>query len=133
MAVRVLTQLRHDPRTIALLLAVPSLLLVLLRFVFDDRPMVFDRIGGPLLGLFPFISMFLVTSITMLRERTTGTLERLMTMPIAKLEILVGYAVAFSVVAVLQTGLVVAVPLFVDQGDRIKVDTRSGEYMTRVT
>ena len=107
-AVRVLTQLRHDPRTIGLLLVVPSVLLALLRFVFDGRPEVFDRIGGPLLGLFPFISMFLVTSITMLRERTSGTLERLMTMPIAKLDILVGYAIAFGAMAVAQTLLVAA-------------------------
>ena len=33
--------------------------------------------------------------------------------------------------ATLETGLVVQVPLFVNQGDRIKVDTRSGEYLTR--
>ncbi len=85
---RVLTQLRHDHRTVALLLFVPSLLMVLLRFVFDDSPLVFDRIGLPLLGVFPFITMFLVTSVTMLRERTTGTLERLLSTPMAKLDLL---------------------------------------------
>jgi len=75
-AARVLRQLRHDPRTIALVLVVPVVLVVLIKYVFEGSP-VFDRIGGPLLGVFPLISMFLVTSITMLRERTTGTLERL--------------------------------------------------------
>jgi ABC-2 type transport system permease protein len=99
---RVLTQLRRDPRTVALLLAVPALLLTLMKFVFDDSPETFDRIGGPLVGLFPFITMFLVTSITMLRERTTGTLERLMTMPLAKLDILLGYALAFGLVGSIQ-------------------------------
>ena len=99
---RVLTQLRRDPRTIALLLVVPSLLLTLMKFVFDQSPGTFDRIGGPLVGLFPFITMFLVTSITMLRERTTGTLERLMTMPLAKLDILLGYALAFGLVGTIQ-------------------------------
>jgi ABC-2 type transport system permease protein len=98
----VLTQLRRDPRTVALLLAVPALLLTLMKFVFDDSPQTFDRIGGPLVGLFPFITMFLVTSITMLRERTTGTLERLMTMPLAKLDILLGYALAFGLVGSIQ-------------------------------
>ena len=68
-----LTQLQRDPRTIALLLIVPVGLMTLLRFVFDADPGAFDRVGGPLIGLFPFITMFLVTSITMLRERTTGT------------------------------------------------------------
>ena len=90
-AERVLRQIRHDPRTIALLLVVPCALVALLKYVFEGSP-VFDRIGGPLLGVFPMISMFLVTSIAMLRERTTGTLERLLTMPLAKLDLLLGYA-----------------------------------------
>jgi ABC-2 type transport system permease protein len=99
---RVLWQIRHDPRTVALLLVVPCFLLVLLRYVFDGRQEVFHDIGAPLCGLFPFIVMFLVTSITMLRERTTGTLERLMTLPLAKLDLLVGYAIAFGLLAAVQ-------------------------------
>ena len=102
-AARVLTQLRRDPRTVALLLVIPAALVTLLRYAFDGSPETFDRIGAPLVGLFPFITMFLVTSITMLRERTTGTLERLMTMPLAKLDLLLGYALAFAVVAIAQT------------------------------
>ena len=78
-AYRVLTQLRRDPRTVALLLAVPPFLITLLKYAFDGNPLAFDRVGAPLVGLFPFTTMFVVTSITMLRERTTGTLERLMT------------------------------------------------------
>jgi ABC-2 type transport system permease protein len=107
-AARVLRQLRHDPRTIALVLAVPVVLVTLIKYVFDESR-VFDRIGGPLLGVFPLISMFLVTSITMLRERTTGTLERLMTMPLAKLDLLAGYAAAFALLAAAQATLVSAV------------------------
>jgi ABC-2 type transport system permease protein len=105
-AVRVLLQLRRDPRTIALLLAVPCVLITLLKYVFVERSPVFDRIGGPLLGLFPFIAMFLVASITMLRERTTGTLERLMTLPLYKLDLLLGYAAAFGLVAAVQATVV---------------------------
>ena len=103
---RVLWQIRHDPRTIAMLLVVPCLLLVLLRYVFDGRPEVFQSIGAPMCGLFPFIVMFLVTSITMLRERTTGTLERLMTLPLAKLDLLGGYAIAFGLLAAAQAVVV---------------------------
>jgi ABC-2 type transport system permease protein len=110
-ALRVLTQLRRDPRTLALLLFVPCVLVTLLKYVFVDRPFVFDRIGGPLLGLFPFIAMFLVASITMLRERTTGTLERLMTLPLAKLDLLLGYGAAFALVAALQATAVSVVAL----------------------
>jgi ABC-2 type transport system permease protein len=62
----------------------------------------FDRLGAPMLGMFPFITMFLVTSIAMLRERTSGTLERLMTMPLAKLDLLGGYGIAFALLAAIQ-------------------------------
>ena len=105
-AVRVLTQLRRDPRTVVLILGVPCLLEVLLEEIFSGRPQVFQHVGAPLLGLFPFVSMFVVTSVTMLRERTSGTLERLMTMPLAKVDVLAGYAVAFALMAVVQATLV---------------------------
>jgi ABC-2 type transport system permease protein len=103
---RVLTQLRRDPRTVALILLVPCLLVTLLRFLFDAQPEVFNRVGGVMLGLFPFMTMFIVTSITMLRERVTGTLERLMTLPLAKLDLLLGYAIAFALLAVVQATIV---------------------------
>jgi ABC-2 type transport system permease protein len=109
--VRVLLQLRRDPRTVALLLVVPCVLVALVKWVFDGQPEIFDRIGVPMLGIFPFVSMFLVTSIAMLRERTTGTLERLMTMPLAKLDILAGYALAFALLALVQ-GTVVSLVAF---------------------
>ena len=105
-ALRVLQQLRRDPRTIALIIAVPCVLEFLLQQLFGRDSAVFQQIGTPLLGLFPFITMFLVTSITMLRERTTGTLERLMTMPLHKVDILAGYGIAFALVAVVQAALV---------------------------
>jgi ABC-2 type transport system permease protein len=111
-ALRVLTQLRRDPRTIALILLVPTLLVVILRYVFDGRPAVFDRVGGPMLGLFPFVSMFVVTSVTMLRERVTGTLERLMTTPLGKLDLLLGYAIAFALLAAVQASVVSGVAIF---------------------
>jgi ABC transporter DrrB family efflux protein len=108
-ASRVVRQLRHDPRTVALLIVVPCVLLVLLSAVLHDRRATFDLVGAPLVGIFPLISMFLVTSVTMLRERTSGTLERLLTMPIAKLDLLAGYGAAFGLVAVVQGCVVGAV------------------------
>jgi len=103
---RVLRQLRRDPRTIALLVVVPCALVFLVDQLFADRPLVFQQVGVPLLGLFPLVSMFLVTSITMLRERTSGTLERLLTLPLEKLDLLVGYAIAFAAVAAVQATIV---------------------------
>jgi len=104
-AARVLRQLRRDRRTLALVLLVPPVLLTLFRYVFDAQPQTFNRVGAPMVGIFPLISMFLVTSIAMLRERTTGTLERLMSTPLAKGDLLAGYALAFASLAVLQAAV----------------------------
>jgi ABC-2 type transport system permease protein len=106
---RVLRQLRRDHRTLALVLFVPTLLITLFKYVFEGQDATFDRVGPPMVGIFPFVTMFLVTSIAMLRERTTGTLERLMSMPLAKLDLLLGYGLAFAAVAVVQASLAAAV------------------------
>jgi ABC-2 type transport system permease protein len=98
---RVLRQIRHDPRTIALLIVVPCVLIGLLAWTYDGTP-VFDQIGAPLLGVFPFVVMFLVTSVATLRERQSGTLERLLTMPLGKGDLIGGYALAFGLLAVVQ-------------------------------
>jgi ABC-2 type transport system permease protein len=108
---RVLEQLRGDRRTLALLLLVPCALMALLYWVYEGQPDVFDRVGLQLLGIFPFVTMFLVTSVAMLRERTTGTLERLLTTPLAKLDLLLGYALAFGVAALAQATLASALAL----------------------
>jgi ABC-2 type transport system permease protein len=105
-AARVLRQLRHDPRTVGLLLIVPCVLEFLVYELFIDSPGTFQSLGVPLLGLFPFVTMFIVTSITMLRERTTGTLERLLTTPLGRGDLLVGYGIAFALVAAVQATLV---------------------------
>src|SRR6185436_10586614 len=104
---RILRQLRHDRRTVALLVFVPVLLLTLLSFMFHDAGPVFDRIALIMLGIFPFVIMFLVTSIAMLRERTTGTLERLLTTPLGKLDLLFGYGIAFGLAAAVQAAVAV--------------------------
>jgi ABC-2 type transport system permease protein len=107
-AARILRQLRHDRRTIAMILVVPTLLLTLLRYLYDSQPLLFDRVGLIMLGLFPLVIMFLLTSVAMLRERTSGTLERLLTTPIRKVDILVGYGIAFAVAAAVQAAIVSA-------------------------
>jgi ABC-2 type transport system permease protein len=107
-ATRVLTQVRRDHRTAAMLLVLPCLLMTLLWWMFEESGAVFDRLGPGLLAMFPFIIMFLVTSVTTLRERSSGTLERLLAMPMGKLDFLLGYAIAFGVVAAIQSALAVA-------------------------
>ncbi|MDI3406842.1 ABC transporter permease [Streptomyces cavernicola] len=109
---RVLRQLRHDPRSIALMLFVPCVMLLLLRYVFDGSQRTFDAIGASLLGIFPLITMFLVTSIATLRERTSGTLERLLAMPLGKADLILGYALAFGLLAVVQSALATGLALW---------------------
>lgn len=112
---RVLRQLRHDHRTVAMLVLLPSLLLGLLYLVWQDlpappgQPSTFDRVGLTMLGIFPFVVMFLVTSIAMLRERTSGTLERLLTTPLSRLDLLAGYGTAFGLAAAVQALVTVTV------------------------
>jgi ABC transporter DrrB family efflux protein len=110
---RILAQLRGDPRTIALIMVVPLVLLGLLKLLLENDEATFQQVGAPLLGIFPLVVMFLVTSVTMLRERTSGTLERLMTLPMRRADLVLGYALAFALVAAAQalvaTGFAVGV------------------------
>jgi ABC-2 type transport system permease protein len=109
---RVLAQIRHDPRTVGLLLVVPSLLIGLIAWLFADTP-VFELIGPAILALFPFIIMFLITSISTLRERRSGTLERLLTMPISKFDYILGYTLAFGLLAIAQAAVAVGFAVWV--------------------
>ncbi|GAB3128017.1 ABC transporter permease [Glaciibacter psychrotolerans] len=111
-AARILSQVRHDPRTIVLLLVVPSLLIGLVAWIFSDTTS-FSTVGPAMIALFPFIVMFLVTSITTLRERRTGTLERLLSMPLGKGDFILGYTLAFGLLAVVQSAIAVGYSVWV--------------------
>jgi ABC-2 type transport system permease protein len=108
---RVLLQLRHDPRTIALMILVPCVLETLLGLIYAHHRAAFDQAGAPLLAIFPLTTVFLVTSIALLRERTTGTLERLLTTPLGRLELLTGYALSFGLLATAQATIASALTL----------------------
>ncbi len=108
---RVVMQLLHDPRTIGLMIVVPCVLITLLKYVFDKQPLAFNAIGPMILGIFPLIMMFLITSIATLRERKNGTLDRLLTMPISKLDFIFGYALAFALLGIVQASVAAIVTL----------------------
>lgn len=105
---RILQQLRHDPRTIGMLIVVPVALMGLIYAMFDGSGGVLDDVLLVMLGLFPFVIMFLITSIAMLRERTSGTLERLMTTRTGKGDLLFGYGIAFGTAAAVQASVAAA-------------------------
>jgi len=99
---RIVMQLLNDKRTLAIVLVVPVVVLTLLHYLFDGREPLVSRVELIMLVVFPIILMFLLTSIAMVRERISGTLERLLTTPIAKSNILFGYALAFGFLAAIQ-------------------------------
>jgi ABC-2 type transport system permease protein len=110
-SIRVLQQLSHDHRTVALVLLVPAILLTILKYVFQGDPMLFNNLAPMILGIFPLVMMFIVTSIATLRERTIGTLDRLMTYPMSKLDFIFGYALAFAALALVQAVIACSVVL----------------------
>lgn len=108
---RILRQLAADHRSVAMILVVPSLVITLMYFMFHDAP---HRPGAPspfnnacliMLGVFPLVVMFLITSITMQRERVSGTLERILTTPLRRFDLLAAYGTAFSIAAAAQASL----------------------------
>ncbi len=105
-AKRVLLQLKHDPRSMALIIVAPCLLMTTLKFVYWSQPQVFQNVAGSLLGVFPMLVMFLITSVATLRERTSGTLERVLISPVTKFEFILGYALAFGVASAVQAVIV---------------------------
>lgn len=110
-SLRVLKQLRHDHRTLGLVLFMPTVLMTILYFVFEGNSLLFNSIAPLILGIIPFTLMFIITSVAMLRERVSGTLERLLTSPASKLDIMMGYALAFAVLALAQAAIVSLVSL----------------------
>ncbi|GAA3101837.1 ABC transporter permease [Streptomyces rectiviolaceus] len=104
-ALRVLQQISRDKGSTALLLVIPCMLMVLLKLMFHDSEATFERVGPQVFGIFPVIVMYLVASVSTLRERTTGTAERLLTMPVRRLDIVLGYSLAFTFLALAQAVL----------------------------
>lgn len=102
-----------------MILLVPVLVITLMYFMFDKVP---HRPGAPsgfntaclvLLGLFPLFVMFVITAITMQRERASGTLERILTTPLRRLDLLAGYGTAFSIAATAQATLACMVAFWI--------------------
>lgn len=101
---RILRQLAADHRSIAMILVVPTLVIVLMYFMFQNAPDAssFNQACLILLGLLPLVVMFLITSISMQRERVSGTLERILTTPLRRGDLLAAYGTAFSLAAAAQ-------------------------------
>jgi ABC-2 type transport system permease protein len=73
----------------------------------------FDYFGPVLLGFFVFFFVFIIAGVSFLRERTTGTLERLLSTPIRKWEIVIGYVIGFGIITMVQSTLIAAYAIYV--------------------
>lgn len=73
----------------------------------------FDYFGPVLLGFFVFFFVFLIAGVSFLRERTTGTLERLLSSPLRKWEIVVGYIIGFGLFTMIQATIIAAYAIYV--------------------
>ncbi|PSQ36833.1 ABC transporter permease [Halobacteriales archaeon SW_12_69_24] len=108
---RLLAGLRGDRRTLALVVGAP----VFLVFLFSEVLSAPQRAAHVLLGVFVFILTYLLTAIGFLRERTAGTLERVLAAPVSRTGLVLGYVLGFGVLAAVQTLVLVgAVVFFLD-------------------
>ncbi|MBS4190006.1 ABC transporter permease [Bacillus sp. FJAT-49705] len=73
----------------------------------------FDYIGPILLGFFIFFFVFLIAGVSFLRERTTGTLERLLSSPLRKWEIVMGYVIGFGIFTMIQATIIAWYSIYV--------------------
>lgn len=115
---RLINQIRHDRRTVALVIVAPLILLTLIYFVLTQNDTAnvsgsgnqFDNMGAPITGLLVFFFTYLIAGINFLSERTSGALEKLLSTPVRRREIIIGYVIGFSVLALIQS---IIITLFV--------------------
>lgn len=103
---RIIQQMVRDRRSLALLFIAPLVVMALVGFTFTDKREVLDRVAPALLAVFALFFTFIFTGVSFLRERSQGTLERLMTTPVGRWDILIGYLVGFLLFATIQTVVV---------------------------
>ena len=111
-ASRIMRQLIRDRRTLALIVLVPVVVMTLIGLSFPEGN-VLDFIAPALLATLALFFSFLLTGISFLRERSQGTMERLMASPVSRLDIVVGYLFGFFIFALTQTLIIVLFTIYV--------------------
>ncbi len=101
-AQRIINQLIHDRRTIALIVIVPLVIASLVGVSVPDKS-ILDYTAPAIMAVLILFFGFLLTGISFLRERSQGTLERLMASPVSRLDIVGGYLLGFLLIALVQT------------------------------
>ncbi|BAP85782.1 ABC-type multidrug transport system, permease component [Paucilactobacillus hokkaidonensis JCM 18461] len=78
----------------------------------DSNTGFFNKILPILMGFFVFFFVFLISGMALLKERTSGTLDRLLATPVKRYEIVFGYMASYGILAVFQTILIVVVTIW---------------------
>lgn len=109
---RIVIQIIRDHRSVALIIVAPVIVMSLVGFSFADQKDVFDGIAPALMAVFAMFFTFILTGVSFLRERSQGTLERLLTTPVGRIDILSGYLLGFLVFAVIQSVVILFFTIF---------------------
>ena len=113
---RSLKQLLRDRRTVALLLIVPLIISSLIGVSMPNK-MALDSTLPAILAMLVLFLGFLLSGISFLRERTQGTMERLMASPVSRIDIVVGYLLGFLIFAIVQTLILFFYTVYVLKAD----------------
>ena len=111
-AVRIVSQISRDHRSVALIIVAPIIVMSLVGFSFADQRDILNRIAPGLIGAFALFFVFLLTGVSFLRERSQGTLERLLTTPVGRADILAGYLLGFLLFAGIQSLVILLYTIF---------------------
>ncbi len=109
---RIILQLGRDRRTLALIVLAPVLVMTLIGLSFPDKSQL-DYIAPALLATVALFFSFLITGVSFLRERSQGTLERLLASPVSRLDVALGYLLGLFVFALLQTLIIFFFTIYV--------------------
>ena len=109
---RLIRQLIRDRRTIALIVIVPIVVMSLITYAMPSGTGVLDRYAPALIVTMSLFFTFLLTGISFLRERSQGTLERLMASPVSRLDMVLGYIFGFFIFALAQVLIILLFTIY---------------------
>ena len=112
LALRVIKQILGDKRTIAMMLLAPILILTLFA-TGTATETIFDNYAYIFLSIIAFFLIFIVSGMALVRERVTGTLERMLMTPVTRTGIVTGYALGYGLFAAIQAVVLVLFTIYV--------------------
>jgi len=110
---RVILQIRYDRRTLALLFLVPLVVMTLVNLSMPEMPGLLDYLAPALLAALALFFVFILTSVSFLRERLQGTLERLQASPVTRGDIVLGYWLGLLLFAAIQSLIILLYTIWV--------------------